>query len=438
MQFGQDFEKIFFRLSLEKVKYLQSIKTGFYTSEEIDALSFLANKFYSKFNETPTKEQLTLLVQNHPKSKERVSDNILNIIFDVDLDQYDEEWLTSTAESWIKWRTFNTSFTDTIEFIKTTTVTPENVEAIVTKVKGIINDRNNLTFNSDLGLDFFDFEAHDQKETEKVSTGYNFLDSMLGGGYDKGGNLVVYAGEQNIGKSIYLANDAANFVKMGANTVVITAEMAAHKFVKRIGANLLSVNINEYAEKAKNKEHIKRRLETVGDGFTPPGNLFVKQFPTSQATVLDIEAYVNQIEEERQIKVGAVVIDYINILANYRNQNTENTYMKIKQIAEDLRAMGIRNDWLIVTATQITRSGYNASDITMTDIAESAGLSHTADVILGIIQDDLMRANQEYWLKVLKIRDGEGKGTKCKLNIDWNFMRLTETHEMSNSNIHSI
>jgi replicative DNA helicase len=438
MQFGQDFEKIFFRLSLEKVKYLQAIKSGFYTSEEIDALSFLANKFYTKFNETPSKEQLELLVKNHPKSKERVSENILNIIFEVDLNKYDEEWLTSTAESWIKWRTFNTSFTDTIEFIKTTQVTPENVESIVTKVKGIINDRNNLTFNSDLGLDFFDWEAHDQKETEKVSTGYNFLDDMLSGGYDKGGNLIVYAGEQNIGKSIYLANDAANFVKMGTNTVVVTAEMAAHKFVKRIGSNLLSVNINEYAEKAKNKEHIKRRLETVGDGFTPPGNLYVKQFPTSQATVLDIEAYVNQIEEERQIKVGAVVIDYINILANYRNQNTENTYMKIKQIAEDLRAMGIRNDWLIVTATQITRSGYNASDITMTDIAESAGLSHTADVMLGIIQDDLMRANQEYWLKVLKIRDGEGKGTKCKLNIDWNYMRLQETHEMSNSNIHSI
>ena len=438
MQFGQDFEKIFFRLSLEKPKYLQAIKFNFYTSEEIDALSFLANKFYTKFNETPTKENLKLLVQNHPKSKERVSDSILDIVFDVDLDKYDEEWLTNTAESWIKWRTFNTSLTDTIEYIKTTDVNPENVDAIVTKVKGLINDRNNLTFNSDLGLNFFEFDSHDQKESEKVSTGYNFLDRMLGGGYDKGGNLVVYAGEQNIGKSIYLANDAANFVKMGTNTVVITAEMAAHKFVKRIGSNLLNININDYAEKAKNRDHIKRRLETVGDGFTPPGNLYVKQFPTSQATVLDIEAYVAQIEEELQIKVGAVVIDYINILANYRNQNTENTYMKIKQIAEDLRAMGIRNDWLIVTATQITRSGYNASDITMTDIAESAGLSHTADVMLGIIQDDLMRANQEYWLKVLKIRDGEGKGTKCKLNIDWNYMRLQETHEMSNSNIHSI
>jgi archaellum biogenesis ATPase FlaH len=438
MQFGQDFEKIFFRLSLEKVKYLQAIKYNFYTSEEIDALSFLANKFYAKFNETPTKENLKLLVQNHPKSKERVSENILDMIFDVDLNKYDEEWLTGTAEAWIKWRTFNTSLTDTIEFIKTTEVTPENVESIVTKVKGLINDRNNLTFNSDLGLDFFDFDSHDQKENEKISTGYNFLDRMLGGGYDKGGNLVVYAGEQNIGKSIYLANDAANFVKMGTNTVVITAEMAAHKFVKRIGSNLLNININEYAEKAKNRDHIKRRLETVGDGFTPPGQLYVKQFPTSQATVLDIEAYVAQIEEELQIKVGAVVIDYINILANYRNQNTENTYMKIKQIAEDLRAMGIRNDWLIVTATQINRNGYNSSDISMGDVAESAGLSHTADVMLGIIQDDLMRANQEYWLKVLKIRDGEGKGNKCKLNIDFNHMRLVETEDIASSSIHSI
>ena len=438
MQFGQDFEKIFFRLSLAKTKYLKSIKSGFYTSQEIDILSQLSNKFFERFGETPKKDQLNMLIQRSEKAKEKITEEIMNMVFDVDLDQFDEEWLTSTAEAWIKWRTFDTSLIDTIEFIKTTQVTPENVDSIVTKVKGLINDRNNLSFNSDLGLDFFDVEAHDQRDTEKVSTGYNFLDRMLGGGYDKGGNLIVYAGEQNIGKSIYLANDAANFVKMGTNTVVVTAEMAAHKFIKRIGSNLLTININEYAEKAKNKDHIKRRLETVGDGFTPPGQLFVKQFPTSQATVLDIEAYVNQIEEEKQIKVGAVVIDYINILANYRNQNTENTYMKIKQIAEDLRAMGIRNNWLIVTATQITRNGYNSSDIGMTDIAESAGLSHTADVMLGIIQDDLMRANSEYWLKVLKIRDGEGKGTKCKLNINWNYMRLIETEETTNSNLHSI
>jgi hypothetical protein len=58
--------------------------------------------------------------------------------------------------------------------------------------------------------------------------------------------------------------------------------------------------------------------------------------------------------------------------------------------------------------------------------------------MLGIIQDDLMRANQEYWLKVLKIRDGEGKGNKCKLEIDFTHMRLNETEDMSTSSIHGI
>jgi archaellum biogenesis ATPase FlaH len=437
MQFGKDFEKVFFKLSLLKPKYLDTIKRGFYTSDDIDVLHQLTVKFYEKFHETPKVEQMKLLVKNS-KIGSKVEGKIIEIIYETDLSQYDDEWLISTTESWIKWRNFDTTLIDTIEYIKTTDVNPDNADHIINKVKTLINDRNSITFNSDIGLDFFNAEDHHHEDSIKISTGYNFLDRALGGGYDKDGTLVVYVGEQNIGKSIYLANDAANFVKMGTNTAVITAEMSSHKFMKRIGANLLNIPMTDYDTKAQNKDLIKRKLETVGDGFTPPGQLFVKQFPTSQATVLDIEVHLKQIEEERKIKLGAVVIDYINILANYRNVNTENTYMKIKQIAEDLRAMGVRNGWLIVTATQINRNNYNSSDIGMGDVAESAGLSHTADVMLGIIQDDIMRANYEYWLKILKIRDGEGKGNKCKLEINYTYMKLTETDDIANSNIHEI
>lgn len=437
MKFGQDFEKIFFKLSLLKPKYLKTIKRGFYTSDDIDTLHYLATKFFDKFKETPSKEQMLALTKN-PKFKNKVDDDIVDIVFDVDLAQYDEEWLTETAESWIKWRNFDATLMDTIEYVKTTEVTPENTDDIISKVKTLINDRNAIVFNSDIGLDFFNAEDHIPNEKDKISTGYHFLDRVLAGGYDKDGSLVVYVGEQNIGKSIYLTNDAANFVKMGVNTAFISAEMSDKKVMKRLGANLLSIPIDEYEEKAKNPEWMKRKLETVGDGFTPPGQLFVKRFPTSQATVLDIEAHLKQIEEEKRIKLGVIVIDYINILANYRNPNSENTYLKIKQIAEDLRAMGARNNWLIVTATQINRNNYNSSDLTMGDVAESAGLSHTADMMLGIIQDELMHANNEYWLKILKIRDGEGKGVKCKLNINYNYMRLTETDDVTNSNIHHI
>jgi replicative DNA helicase len=437
MKFGPEFEKLFFKLSLAKPKYLEKIQKGFYTSEEIDIMNTLAKKFHDKFHETPSKDQMLMLV-NSDKVKGNVEESLMELVYNTDLTQYDDEWLTSTIESWIKWSNFNSTLFDTIEYIKTTEVTPDNADSIISKVKTLINDRNSIVFNSDIGLDFFNADDHYSEKREKVSTGYQFLDRVLNGGYDKDGSLIVYVGEQNIGKSIYLANDAANFVKMGVNTAFVSAEMSAPKVLKRIGANMLTIPMNEYDQKAKNKDLMKRKLEGVGDGLTPPGQLFVKQFPTSQATVPDLEAYLKQIEEERKIKLGVVVIDYINILANYRNLNTENTYMKIKQIAEDLRAMGIRNSWLIVTATQINRNNYNSSDIGLGDIAESAGLSHTADVMLGIIQDDLMRANQEYWLKVLKIRDGEGKGNKCKLNIDFNHMRLVETEDIATSSIHGI
>lgn len=230
--------------------------------------------------------------------------------------------------------------------------------------------------------------------------------------------------------SIWLANDAANFVRMGSNVVFVTAEMANYKVVKRIGSNLLSIPMNEYDRKSKDKSFIQRKLERVGSGVLPPGNLFIHEVPTSQASVLDIESYLLNLEEVMGIKINVVVIDYINILMNYRNPHTENTYMKIKQIAEDLRGMASKNNFLVISATQITRSGWDSTDLKMENIAESAGLSHTADMIYGIIQDQVMHSNYEYWLKMLKIRDGEGKGTKCKFEIDYNFMRLTETSEI--------
>ena len=161
----------------------------------------------------------------------------------------------------------------------------------------------------------------------------------------------------------------------------------------------------------------------------PPGRLFIKEFPTSQGSVLDIEAYLKELEETQDHKVNVLVVDYINILSNYRNPNTENTYMKIKQIAEDLRALAVKRDMLVISATQLNRGAWDSTEIKMENIAESAGLAHTADVMYALIQDNLMHANHEYWLKVLKIRDGQGKGSRCRFNINYDNMRLTETDD---------
>ena len=167
------------------------------------------------------------------------------------------------------------------------------------------------------------------------------------------------------------------------------------------------------------------------------GQLFINSVPTSQYSVLDIESYLLNLEASKGFKLDVVIIDYINILANYRNKNTENTYMKIKQIAEDLRGLAVKYDWLIISATQIRRDNENATSMQMKDIAESAGLSHTADMMYGIIQDDLMHDAEvpEYVLKILKIRDGEGKNLRFRLTIDYEYMRLSEVDEILTNDI---
>ena len=427
MKSSIDHEKIFFNYFLTKPHYLKGTSKGFFANRDLDQIAKLSKDFYLKFGESPSKQQMSALVKDDPNE---ISPDIVKSIYDININEYDQDWLKRTGEAWVKWKHFDKQLVRTIEYVKTQDVSPENVEDVVNRAIGMISTDGSINFDTDVGLDFFNPESHIQRTSKKIETGWGFVDRVSGGGYDSK-SLIVYAGEQNIGKSIWLANDAANFVRMGHNVVFITAEMSAQKVLKRIGANLLNVPMMDYDKNSSNRDYMKRRLEKVSRGLLPPGKLFVKEYPTSQGTIPDIEAYLKDLEESQDHKVNVLVVDYINILANYRNPNTENTYMKIKQIAEDLRALAVKRDMLVISATQINRGAWDATEVRMENIAESAGLAHTADVMYALIQDSVMHSEREYWLKVLKIRDGQGKGSRCKFNIDYEHMRLTETDEIS-------
>lgn len=227
--------------------------------------------------------------------------------------------------------------------------------------------------------------------------------------------------------SIFLCNDAANFMRAGKNVLFVTCEMSDKKVIKRIGANVLDIDLKDYDSISNDDERMGKRLQEFRrKQLIPLGRLFIKEYPTSCCTTIDLENHIKQIEDTEGFKIHVVVIDYINIMRNYRNPNSENTYMNIKQIAEDLRAIATRRNCLILTATQSTRSAFDSSDITLSQVAESMGLVATADTVYGIIQDDEQKMNYEYFLKMLKIRDGFGKNSKMKLNIDYPKMRLTE------------
>lgn len=75
-------------------------------------------------------------------------------------------------------------------------------------------------------------------------------------------------------------------------------------------------------------------------------------------------------------------------------------------------------------------SGFGASgQLSLSNIAESSGLGHTVDWMGGLIQDEVMYANNEYFLQTMLNRNEGYKNSRKKFLIDYRFMRLTEDPE---------
>lgn len=428
---NQAHEKIIYQYVRSERGIFQHVDSRFFDLPEIQKCFEIDKEFYTKYSTIPSphtlKEHIRLAGLN-----EKITDDMVDAIFNVNLTDYDEDWLETNVKGWLEFQNLKVSLYDSITLVKTSRITPENITQITSGVKDIILKRNNLDLSFDLGSDFLDPEAHLQATLNCYNSGYTFINDCLGGGF-VGGTLIAVAGQSKRGKSIWLANLAKNVLMDGHNVAVLTLEMSEAKYLKRLGSNIFNIPMSKYDVESINTEKMVERMRKFSNTWTGigsvPGSMYVKSFPTGTLTVPATEAYLTKLEEVRGIKLKMVVIDYINLMSNIRNPNTENTYMKIKQLAEDLRAMGQRHDWTILTATQYNALGFDTSEVTMNSIGESKGLIHTVDALFGIIQDPIMRMESKQYLKALALRDADGMDNKKEFMIDYEHMRIIETLE---------
>jgi len=418
-------EKIFFHNIIKNQHYVDAANPRFFEEPTIKALFPVVQEFWNSYKDTPTLAQVRQIVKMKGKDQDITEPN-LDRLWEIDMGEFDHKWLKDNTEMFIEYKNLEISAMDLGVYLATTKINENNIKNVVQSAKNIILDRNNIDFEFREGSDFFEPSCHRQPIHNTFSSGYPFIDMVSDGGFSAK-TLTVLLGQAKVGKSIWLANIAAKAVKAGHNVAIITMEMAEALYIKRLGANMLGIPIREYKTAAEDQVLIKQKISQIGfDSLTLPGQLIIKEFPTSTASVPDLEAYLRRIEERRKIKFKVVIVDYINIMKNWRNPDTENTYMKIKQIAEDLRAMATTNEWAIITATQVKQMFFDMNDMSIGAAAESSGLVATVDLMFGIIQDPLMYAGNKYKLKVLANR-GEGyKNASKTFDVNYNYMRITE------------
>ena len=139
------------------------------------------------------------------------------------------------------------------------------------------------------------------------------------------------------------------------------------------------------------------------------------------ATAIDIENYFIRLEQKLNKKFKVIVVDYLNLLKPINNQN--GLYEKIKAISEELRGVAMRNEWCIISATQIRREDIDNFDLGMDSVAESFGLIHTVDALFGLMRSPL---ESRMKIKVIANRDNGYEESYKFYTMHKDYFRLSE------------
>jgi len=367
------------------------------------------------------------------ENSEEMSDMFVEALYDDSFMRvaYEEEneWLDSQIDERIKSKCIEKAVLNATSAMRAGEYAHKDPVAIVSDIKEKLNDAIVPVMTKlNTGLNFYNPEHHTQLTLERTTTGLTFLDKCSGGGYWKG-SLWCMMGAPKSGKTYTLHNLVAAAVNAGVDCCLVSLELQREMCMSRIGSNLLTIPVKEY-DQAFESGIVKHKLLGFQASNFSNGDLDIESFPTSKMTVSDLATFLLSNEQAKSkagkpFKYKVVFVDYINIMADEQGNKNDNSYTKIKHIAEGLRRIAEENGWCIVTATQTNRAQTDSEDIVSSDVSESNALNATLDMMFGIIKTPNMDANNEMYLKCLLSRAG-GMNTKQRFILEKEYLRMTE------------
>lgn len=417
-----EYENVIIYKSLTDERYLSSIidliKPEYFKDKNIKTIFGIIKSFYVKTNAVPTVTELKTYINSDDvkESFKVVLRNFTNI--DKNLN---ENELVENTERYIKERAIYTTMLEVAEDVSSGKI---DTSFILDKFEKSCN----INLKSDVGLDLFNnFQAViDDINTDHptISSRWKWLDEKIDGGFLQNGRaLYVFAGETNVGKSIFLGNIASNIASQGKTVLIVTLEMSELVYAKRLSSNITKIPIrslrDEYVTLQQQMDEINKT--------TPDCRIFVKEFPPSTVTVHQIQSFIKTLIS-KGIKLDAIVVDYINLVKSTLGNNS---YERIKYATESLRALSYVFNCPVITATQLNRSGYNVNNPGLDTIGESMGLAATADVIVSIFQDEEDKELGIVKMAMMKNRFGAKFGT-TSMRMDYTTLTVSEDDTLAN------
>lgn len=414
------FEKVICYRSLIDSTYLASvvdyIKPNYFKDKNIGKIFTIIKEFHEKRNKLPTiTEVKTYLTTEELKTAfKTVVESLKDIDKNIDTDE-----LYDNTQQYLKEKAVYYTMLDIAGDISSGKVDTANILSRV-------EESCNINLTTDKGLDVYeDIELliDDLCNVQKsIPSTWEWLDTALNGGFlENGRSLYVFAGETNIGKSIFLGNVATNIAKQGKNVLLITLEMSELLYARRLCTNISKIPLKELSTNVHSLRQAVR--EKIDSGS---GKILIKEFPPSTITPNQLKGFIKKINDTG-IKIDAIVLDYLNLLHSTVGSNS---YERIKNVTEQVRAMSYVFGCPIISATQLNRSGFSTDNPDLATISESVGLAATADVIISIFQNEEDRELGIIRMGMMKNRYGP-RGHTQSMRIDYSTLTITQSNEES-------
>ena len=375
-----------------------------------------------KFEKFPTVPEMRIELKTEDVYKRLIE------IMEMDISEYQTEFLLEEIE----------------EFIRNKLVHNINVEIAMSlnndKQEELKQAPDNLreaiafSFDTKIGLDFLEDEErlynHLHNKDRVISTSFSVLNKAIEGGFHCK-SLTLFMAETNLGKSLIITSIGVDCILKNKNVLYVTCEMSEEKISERVMSNIFDIDSEDLLLLSRNKFHEK--FEKIRKQVN--NKLVIKEYPPRAISANHIRNLVKELKVRKKFTPDVIFIDYIGIMNPIYKNKGDNSYLEVKRISEEVRALAVELGLPIVSAVQTNRGGFGDAEIDLTDISDSIGTAATADVIIGVTQSEEMRTMGKFVWIILKNRYGINK-KKIEVNVDYYKMRVYEdpSSELNNTN----
>ena len=413
-------------------KVIPFIKKEYFEEESNRILYEEISEFIVKYDELPSKEAVSIEVENREDLTEQTFRELGKVISYLDKEPADFDWLCDTTERWCRDRAIYLALMESIALAD-----GKDEKKGRDAIPSILSDALAVSFDNHVGHNYLeDYEeryALYHRKEDKIPFDLEYLNKITKGGLPNKTLNIALAGT-GVGKSLFMCHVASAALMQGRNVLYITCEMAEEKIAERIDANLLNVNIQDIVDLPK--QMFDKKVNNIAS--KTQGHLIIKEYPTASAHAGHFRSLLNELALKKSFRPDIIFVDYLNICASsrYKGSANINSYTLVKSIAEELRGLAVEANVPIVSATQTTRSGYGSSDVDITDTSESFGLPATADLMLALISTEELEELGQIMVKQLKNRYNDPTINKrFVVGIDRAKMRLYDCEQKAQDDI---